>query len=158
VNSLLGLLLFALAFWQPQPNPPQKPNFSGTWKLNLRRSGPILPRGLEALTTIFDHRDPLIKSSETRKVSGKVTVSPGSEARIDGREHVSHPKPGNTERTTQVWSGDALLMHWELTEDGTTYISDIRMTLTEGGKVLVMAEHYREPGMERIRDWVFEKQ
>ena len=56
------------------------------------------------------------------------------------------------------WSDSTLIMYWEMTEKGTTYISEIRMSLSADGKVLTMAEHYREPGMERIRDWVFEKQ
>ena len=49
-------------------------------------------------------------------------------------------------------------MNCKMTEKGTTYISDVRTYLSPDGKVLTMAEHYREPGMERIRDWVFEKQ
>jgi hypothetical protein len=77
---------------------------------------------------------------------------------IDGQQRVSQPKAGSTERTTLIWSGAVLLKHWELTEGGTTYVSDIRQSLSEGGKVLVMSEHYLEPGLERIRDWVFEKQ
>jgi hypothetical protein len=59
----------------------------------------------------------------------------------------------------QKWEGSTLVMHWELTDAaGVTYVSDIRTSLSADGKVLTMAEHYREPGMERIRDWVFEKQ
>jgi hypothetical protein len=45
-----------------------------------------------------------------------------------------------------------------MTEDGVEYRSDIRMTLSADGKTLTMAEHHKEPGMERIRDWVFDKQ
>jgi hypothetical protein len=110
------------------------------------------------LTLVIDHHDPFIRSYETRTVSGQVKKSGESEAEIDGREHVSQPKPGSIEKLRQGWAGDALLKHWELSEDGKTYISDIRQTLSEGGRVLVMSEHYQEPGLERIRDWVFEKQ
>lgn len=45
-----------------------------------------------------------------------------------------------------------------MTEKGTTYVSDVMTSLSPDGKVLTMAEHYREPGLERVRDWVFEKQ
>jgi hypothetical protein len=135
-----------------------RPNFSGTWKLNLQRSGPIMPRGLEALTMVIDHREPSITSRETRVVSGKTTSSKDGTATIDDIEHAWHPEPGITEKQRQSWSGTALIKHWEKTVEGTTYISDIRQTLSEDGKVLIMSEHYREPGMQRIRDWVFEKQ
>jgi hypothetical protein len=40
-----------------QRAPIQRPNLSGTWKLNLELSGPILPRGTEALTLVIDHHD-----------------------------------------------------------------------------------------------------
>lgn len=138
--------------------PVARPNFSGTWKLNLQRSGPIMPRGLEALTIVIDHRDSSITSRETRVVSGKVTQSNDDTAEIDGIEHVSHPEPGSTVKQRQTWSGVILIKRWEKTARDTTYISDIKQTLSDDRKVLIMSEHYREPGMERIRDWVFEKE
>ena len=77
---------------------------------------------------------------------------------FDGQERISHPGAGKTSKQTQRWSGDVLLKHWEMTEGTTTYVSDTRMTLSENGRALTMSEHYREPGMERVRDWIFEKQ
>jgi hypothetical protein len=157
---VVALMLFASGASYPQYSRSRsagKPNFSGTWKLNLHRSGPIMPRGLEALTMVIEHRDPEITSAETRVVAGKVTKGSGT-ARIDGVEHISHPEPDATVRQRQWWSGEGLLSHWEKTAGGITYISDIKQTLSKDGKVLTMSEHYREPGMERIRDWVFEKQ
>jgi hypothetical protein len=141
-----------------QRAPIQRPNLSGTWRLNLERSGPILPRGTEALTLVIDHRDSSIHTSETRTVAGKTTHSDGGTARIDGRLRSEHPESGKTVRSMKRWSDSTLIMHWEMTENGITYASDIRTSLSRDGKVLTMAEHYREPGMERVRDWVFEKQ
>src|SRR5215469_8605699 len=89
----------------PQVAPAGQPNLSGTWKLNLARSGPTLPRGTEALTIVLEHRDPFIKSSETRTVSGKATHSDEKTASIDGRLRVTHPAPGKTERSMQKWDG-----------------------------------------------------
>ena len=153
-----GSIVAALAL-AGQVSAIEHPNLSGTWKLNVARSGPILPRGTEALTIIYEHRDPLIRYSETRTVFGKTTHSDGETSTIDGRLHVKHPAPGKTERSMQKWEGSTLVMHWELTDAaGVTYVSDIRTSLSADRKVLTMAEHYREPGMERIRDWVFEKQ
>ncbi len=117
-----------------------------------------MPRGLEALTIVIDHRDSSITSRETRVVSGKVTQSNDDTAEIDGIEHVSHPEPGSTVKQRQTWSGVILIKRWEKTARDTTYISDIKQTLSDDRKVLIMSEHYREPGMERIRDWVFEKE
>src|SRR5882724_845001 len=87
-----------------------RPNFSGTWELNLKRSGPILPRGTEALTMVIDHHDPLIQTSETRRVAGQTTQGAGETARIDGQMHVAHPEPGKTVESMQGWSGSVLVM------------------------------------------------
>ena len=153
----LVLVLLALPV-AGQPAESQRPNLSGTWKLNLARSGPTLPRGTEALTMVIEHREPSIHTSETRTVSGKTTHTDSGTSKIDGQLRVEHPKPGVTVKSMQTWSDSTLVMHWEMTEKGTTYISDIRTSLSPDGKVLTMAEHYEEPGMERIRDWVFDKQ
>lgn len=161
LTQAFALLLCAPTAVRAQANPTTpapRPNFSGSWKLNLQRSGPIMPRGLEALTIVIDHRDPRITSRETRVVSGKTTSSNDGTAMIDDIERVRYPDSGSTEKQRQSWSGTTLVKHWEKTEKSTTYISDIRQTLSEDGKVLTMSEHYREPGMERIRDWVFDKQ
>jgi hypothetical protein len=141
-----------------QVTPVQRPDLSGTWKLNLERSGPILPRGTEALTIVIEHRDPSIHTSETRTVAGKTTHVDEGTATIDGQQHLKRPEPGKTVASMQKWSGSTLIMHWEMTERGITYISDIKTSLSADGKVLTVAEDYREPDMHRVRDWVFEKQ
>ena len=65
---------------------------------------------------------------------------------------------GKSVRMTVQWSGNVLVTHEVITKDGTDFISDTRATLSKDGRVLTIAEHYREPGLKRIRDWVFEKQ
>ena len=87
VLGCFALIVPALAL-SGQVSQIKHPNLSGTWKLNVDRSGPILPRGTEALTITFDHRDPLIEYSETRTVSGKTTHSGGKKSTIDGRLRV----------------------------------------------------------------------
>jgi hypothetical protein len=158
VGLLLAASLPGLLTQSNEARPTPRPDFSGTWKLNLKRSGPRMPRGLEALTQVIDHRDPHITVRETRVVSGKTTSTKDGTAVIDGVEHVWHPEPGSTVKQRQNWSGNTLLKHWEKTVGGTTYVSDITQALSDDGRVLTMSEHYQESGLERIRDWVFEKQ
>ncbi len=88
-----------------------------------------MPRGLEALTIVIDHRDAMIHSSETRTVAGKVTKGSGT-ALVDGIEHVSQPEHGSTVRQRKSWSADSLMIHREKTKAGTTYVSGIKQTLT----------------------------
>jgi len=77
---------------------------------------------------------------------------------IDGSDHVSHPEPGKTVTQSKRWSDNVLVMHWEFQDQKTRYISDINTTLSDDRQTLIMSEYYREPGLERIRDWVFERQ
>jgi hypothetical protein len=119
VQSCLALLALGIAL-SAQVSPIEHPNLSGSWKLNVGRSGPILPRGTEALTIILDHRDPSIEYSETRTVSGKITHSSRKKSTIDGRLRIEHPAPGETGRFMQTWEGSTLVMHWELTDSMAT--------------------------------------
>ena len=86
----------------------RQPDFSGTWKLSLQRSGPIMPRGLDALTILIDHRNPQIRSAETRTVAGKITRSAAT-AVVNGIGHTSHPEHGSPVRQRQWWSGGVLM-------------------------------------------------
>lgn len=58
----------------------------------------------------------------------------------------------------KAWSDSVLVMHCEMTEKGATYVLAIKTSPSTDGRVLTIAEQYHEPGMEPIRDWVFEKQ
>jgi hypothetical protein len=104
VPACFGFISIAIAL-PGQVSDIERPNLSGTWKLNVARSGPILPRGTDALTMVLEHRDTLIKYSETRTVSGKTTHGDGKLRRIDGRLLIEHPEPGKTERSMQKWEG-----------------------------------------------------
>jgi hypothetical protein len=145
-----------------QSNTRLRPNFSGTWKLNVLHSGPILPHGLTGLIIVIDHRQPSTVRVIRENMAGETNLTAifGKDppSKIDGREHVTRPGAGKTVRATSQWSGDTLVTHQVYTRDGTDFISDTRTTLSNDGKILTIAEDYREPGLERIRDWVFEKQ
>ena len=137
------------------------PNFSGTWKLNVQRSGPILPRGLTGLVLIIDHREPSVVRISRELITGKTNVTSvfGEDppSIIDGEEHVTNAGRGKSVRMTVHWSGNVLVTHEVITKDGTDFVSDTRATLSKDGTVLTISEHYSEPGLERIRDWIFEK-
>lgn len=59
---------------------------------------------------------------------------------------------------TAHWSGPVLVIREVTIADGTELVSDTCTSLSEDGQILTTSEHYCEPGWERIRDWVFEKQ
>jgi len=114
-----------------------KPNFSGTWKLNVKRSGPILPRGLTGLVLTIDHREPSIVRISRELITGKTNVrsvfGEDPPSIIDGEEHVTNALLGKSIRMTVQWSGDVLVTHEVITKDGTDFISDTRTTLSKDG-------------------------
>ena len=139
-----------------------KPNFTGTWKLNVLRSGPILPHGLTGLVIVIDHRRPSRFRISHEKMTGNTGVAAifGQDppSMIDGKEHTTRVRPGKTVKMTAQWSGPVLVTHEVTTVDGTEFVSDTRTSLSDDSQVLTISEHYREPGLDRIRDWVFDRQ
>ena len=127
-RGLTVALLVATSAGLAQSNesrPTAHPDSSGAWKLTLQRSGPRMPRGLEALTRIIRHKDPHITVPETRVVYGKATTTRDETAVIDGVEQVWHPEPGSTVKQRHSWAGGTLLKRWKKTVGDTTYVSDI---------------------------------
>ena len=111
---------------------------------------------------MIDHQDPSTVRIKREVLEGKPSVTAifGDDpaVTIDGKEHlISSGKRGSVSVNTR-WSGNDLLRHQVITINGVRYMSDTRTTLSEGGAILTIAEHYREPGLERIRNWVFERQ
>src|SRR5260370_6133041 len=112
-------LVLTVAVMASEQPPPSQPDFTGTWKLNVQRSGPILPRGLTGLVIVIDHAE----RSTLRVVRERVSGTPGPTSvfgndppgRIDGREHVTHPAPGKTVRRTDRWAGATLVTHQVIT-------------------------------------------
>src|SRR4051794_40655984 len=97
-----------------------RPNLSGTWVLNLKRSGPILPRGTEALTMVIDHHDPMMRTSETRTVAGKTSHSDSGITTIKKGRTIETSvamdgKPSRSAKESMEWAGSSLMMHWEMT-------------------------------------------
>jgi hypothetical protein len=158
--AVIWMLVFATILVGRQPS--AKPNFSGTWKLNTRRSGPTLPRGLTGLLVVIDHEDPSTVRITSEVLAGKpgVTAIFGNDpaVTIDGKDHVISFGENKSVRVNTRWSGNDLLRHQAITIMSTRYISDTRTTLSAGGTILTIVEHYREPNMKRIRSWVFERQ
>jgi hypothetical protein len=98
--SVLPVVFFALSFAFAQT--PNKPNFSGKWKLNTAKSdfggGPALPD----LAVEVRHKDPEMLLTQT--VQGQ---SLEFKLGTDGKEY-SNETPDGTMKTTMRWDGDAL--------------------------------------------------
>jgi hypothetical protein len=105
-----------------------KPNFSGTWKLDMDKSsfGPIPPP--ESMTRRVDHKDPDI--SVEMSITGP-DLSMSFRYSTDGKE-TANSFMGADFKSKAVWEGKALVIHnivdaankstnkWSLSDDGKT--------------------------------------
>jgi hypothetical protein len=127
IAILLSLLLCSAAALAAD-----KPDFSGTWKLNVDKSdfGPM-PKP-EKVEYILEHKDPeLIVKTKAVTQSGEVTNE--SKILTDGTEFTNDLR-GQQITGTAKWEGKTLVVTRKTTMQGTDLTLVQRWTLSEDGK------------------------
>jgi hypothetical protein len=137
-----------------------KPNFSGTWKLNVERSdfGPGHSR--------FAQTDVIEQSGQTIKIS--IAFDANEETRqytvtlvTDGKE-ISAPadarEPGATLQTvSSSWEGAVLVVHQKVTYENEIVTGSSHYTLSPNGDVLTVMQDFVTQKGETSRTLVFDK-
>lgn len=133
-----------------------KPNFSGTWKLNLDKSDfGVLPPS-SGRTDVVDHQDPNIKVN----VSDAAAQGQQDYTLIlttDGQEATNHPG-GLDMKSTANWEGSNLVVNTKLQFQGNDVGIKTTWTLSDDGKTLTESAHLTSPMGETDQKLVFEKQ
>ncbi len=132
-----------------------KPNFSGTWKLNVAKSDfGVLP-GPETRTDIIDHSDPSLKVSVKEDgPQGKRDYT--LNMTTDGTENVNNP--GIEIKSTTTIEGPTLVMNRKLKfQENDIAIKEL-WTLSEDGKTLTNNSHLASAMGEMDQKYVYEKQ
>jgi len=111
-----------------------KPNFSGTWVIDLSRSDPGPLPAPESLEAVIEHKDPTIISTLTQKSASGVVTS-RTTITTDGQENrntVATETGEDVVTSTCRWNGTELVIsatltlqgvpirvteHWNLSED-----------------------------------------
>jgi hypothetical protein len=109
-----------------------KPDFSGTWKLNVGKSdfGPM-PKP-ERVQYILEHKDPeLIVKTTAVTQSGEVTNE--SKILTDGTEFTNDLR-GQQVKGTAKWEGKTLVVTRKTNMQGTELVLVQRWTLADDGK------------------------
>ena len=152
--TLATLLLVALA---ALASPPPKPNYSGTWVLNVQKSdfGPIPPP---------KSRTDEITQKDTRLTLVRKQVNPDGAAttvKVDcviggGACAVVYAQPGQL-TAKAAWDGDALAIDSVLTGNGVSLnVRDV-YTLSAAGKVLTIKRHISTPQGDLDATFVLDK-
>ena len=133
-----------------------KPNFSGTWKLNLAKSDfGVLPPS-SGRTDIIDHRDPNLKDSiSDAAAQGQQDYTLAMTT--DGKEATN--TPGGLEmKSIATWEASNLVVNTKLQFQGSDVSIKTTWTLSDDGKTLTQSAHLESPMGETDQKLIFEKQ
>jgi len=133
-----------------------KPNFSGTWKLNVEKSDfGVLPPS-NSRTDVIDHQEPNLKDSvsdDGAQGQQNYTLS----MTTDGKEAVN--KPGGLDmKSTAAWAANSLVVNAKLQFQGSDVVIKTTWALSDDGKMLTENVHLESPMGETDQKMVFEKQ
>lgn len=134
----------------------QKPDFSGTWKLNVAKSDFGVLGGPTSRTDVITHKDPSLSNSvtaegpqEKQEFSVKYTT--------DGKEAVNHM--GSREIKSVVkWADSSLVINSKFVYNDADVTADSTWTLSPDGKTLTITAHFTSTLGEADQKFVFEKQ
>jgi hypothetical protein len=154
VSTVVVTVLAVLASFRSLAQAP--PNLSGEWKLNIALSdyGAVpLP---QIMTRRIQHDDPSLHiSTYQKRAQGETTTELAYTT--DGRECVNQIQ-GSEARGTAKWQGDRLVIESVRNLQGSEIKSVETWTLSNGGRVLTIANHLALQQQEYNIKLVFDKQ
>jgi hypothetical protein len=128
-----------------------KPDFTGTWKLNLEKS---TVEATPEVTLTIRHAEPefvAIQEAGGEKIEFKLA--------IDGKEHKTTLPDGNEATAVLRWDGNAILSELTIPTGGGTLIFKDRITLADGGKQMLFQRKMVGPdGGQQDQGLVWDKQ
>ncbi len=133
-----------------------RPNFTGTWKLNLEKSdfGP-LPAPESRTDTIAQQevslKDTFASKGPDGDLSGELNYT------TDGKESLNKFR-GNDMKGSAKWDGASLVVENRLTFDGNDIVVRTHWDLSADGKSLTTMAHIESPMGEIDQKLVFDKQ
>jgi len=137
--------------------PPSKPNFSGTWKLDVEKSefGPMPPP--TSMTREIKHAEPNLQiKTTTVSQQGELTLE--LKYTTDGKETTNATRLGDIKGTAQ-WEADAIVVRYTVVnpQAGEMKFED-RWTLSPSGKVTTVVSKISGAFGETERKLYFDKQ
>jgi hypothetical protein len=151
MNTLTKLILFlSMIFAAAVLSAESKPNFTGTWKLNLAKSD-MGGAPVEALTVEVDHHDPVFKYTAKGSASGQAFEETES-LTTDG-------KPGQDSKGATVttrWEGESLVSEAIGGDGNVMYVT--RLSMSEDGKTVKRVFERKSADDPQTRRETYDKQ
>ena len=131
-----------------------RPDFSGTWVLDLARSSLEIPAP-DSSIFVIDHDEPQLVAERTHALGGE-TNTVRTVMSTDGV--LRSVRVGNLEIPTRVyWDDDALVLEQEWSQ-GEVHISNhVRYTLSDDGGTMVADEQMRAGSDSHHNVWTFRR-
>jgi len=134
----------------------QKPDFSGTWKLNVAKSEFGALPGPESRVDVITHKDPSLSVNVTQQVAeGNQQYT--ANYTTDGKEAVNKIGPREV-KSTMKWSGNNLAMTSKLVYNDVEVTGQLTWSLSDDGKTRTVIIHYASAMGETDQKLIFEKQ
>jgi hypothetical protein len=145
--------MLAAAFCAAPAYSQEKPNFSGTWKLNVQKSNFGSDPAPESVTATVEQKDDHLKDIADGVVNGQ-PFHEEMDVPIDGKEH---PAPVEFPATVMMkWDGPALVM--VLKSDDGSFVMTARLRLSADGKTVTREVERKSPEGESKHEEIYEKQ
>ena len=134
----------------------QKPDFSGTWKLNVVKSVFGQLPGPESRTDVITHKEPSLSNSVTAEgAQGKQEYTVNYTT--DGKEALNKVGPREI-KSTLKWAGSNLVISSKFLFNDMDVTSEATWVLSPDGKTLTIDTHFTSSMGEADQKYVFEKQ
>lgn len=134
----------------------QKPDFSGTWKLNLAKSDFGLLGGPTSRTDVISHKGASLSSSTVAdSVQGKQEYK--INYTTDGKEAVNKLGPYEV-KSILKWAGGNLVISSRFIFNNVNITSEATWTLSPDGKTLTVNTDFKGALGDSSQKLVFEKQ
>ncbi len=150
------IAISALALFAGMLPAQDKPNFTGSWKMNAEKSdfGPM--PAPDKMTRTIDHKDPDMQIKTTQAgQQGEVTSE--LKYKTDGTESVNKLR-GQDVKGVAKWEGDKLVVKSKREVQGMEISLTETWTMTDAGKVLTVVNAIETPQGNFEAKIVLEKQ
>jgi len=152
----LVLIAFLLALPLTPIVAQEKPDFSGTWKLNVAKSEFGALPGPQSRTDVITHKEPSFSDSvSAENAEGKQQFT--ANYTTDGKEAVNKIGPRDV-KTTVKWAGKNLVFNSKLLYNDSDVTVETTWALSDDGKTLTISAHYTSTLGETDQKLIYEKQ
>jgi hypothetical protein len=151
-----GSLGLSATLASQQKKPAAKPNFSGTWKVNIEKSTFDPSPTPKSLTYKIEHQELALKLTSTR-VDDEAEDTVVLKLTTDGQETMNVVR-GIDVKSKITWEGDVLVIQSVSTVEGANYELKDRWSISEDGKTITWLRHYLSAQGEADAKYILEKQ